>query len=134
MPNFTCFVYDDGIVLRRVNRFWIVNFYGQYKIRIDSDKFKGLFNDEEAENMAVLIAIIKQKYQETQATTECKDDYLERISNAEINETLKKLLSEGYTAEELILTFLQIKWYEIVEIFKSDNPTFEVKQIKEICF
>ena len=82
MPNFTCFVYDDGIVLRRVNRFWIVNFYGQYKIRIDSDKFRGLFNDEEAETMAVLIAIIKQKYQETQATTECKDDYLERISNA----------------------------------------------------
>lgn len=129
MPN----SYDDCIA-RKVNCSWLVDFFTQYTIRINTKDFKRLFDYDEPEIIAVLIATIKQKYQETQVINEGKNNYIKRLTNAEINETLEKLLDTGYFAEDLIRIFAQIKWHEIVKIFESYYPEIEVKQIQEVYF
>ena len=127
MQKEKCFIYDENITVKKNNngRF-IVNFYDEFEVRVIPQDVIEVMNDEIPEIVAILIATVKEKYQETKTR-----EYIKKLKNEEINETLKKLLDDGCVAEELIQFFMQMKWHDIVQIFSSDNPKVELEQIKE---
>lgn len=128
MAKEKCFIYDENIIVyKNDNGRFIVNFYDEFEVRVMPQDVIEVMNDEIPEIVAILIATVKEKYQETKTRTE----RIKKLTNEEINETLKKLLNDGCIAEELIQFFMQVKWHDIVKIFSSDNPKVELEQIKE---
>lgn len=129
MTNEKCFIYDESIIVYKNNngRF-IVNFYDDFEVRITQAEILDVIKDEIPEIVAVLIASVKEKYQETKTDV----GKISKLTDFQISETLRKLLDDGYIAEDLIQLFMQIKWHEIVEIFCSNNPRIKLEQIKEL--
>lgn len=130
MARKKCFIYEqDIIVYRNSNKSFIVNFCDEFEIRITQKEIDEIItSDEPDEIIAILIATIKEKYQETRG---CSKEKITKLKKSEINETLNRLLENGYIPEELIQIFQQLKWHYIVRVFKSDNPEDEYEQVKE---
>ncbi len=129
MTNEKCFIYDEYItVYKNNNGRFIVNFYDDFEVRITQSEILDVIEDEIPEIVAVLIASVKEKYQETKT----ERGKISKLTDSQISETLRKLLDDGYIAEDLIQLFMQVKWHEIVEIFSSNKPRTKLEQIKEL--
>lgn len=130
MARKKCFIYEqDIIVYRNNNKSFIVNFYDELEVRITQKEIDDVIVGYESDEIvAILIATIKVKYQDTKGFKEA----IPRLKKSEISETLRKFLKNGYVSEELIQVFQEIKWHNIVKIFRSENPEEEYEQIKEL--
>lgn len=128
MTKEKCFIYDENITVHKNgNGRFVVNFFDEFEVRVMPQDVMEVMNDEIPEIVATLIATVREKYQETKTRTE----RIKRLTNSQINETLKILLNDGLIAEDLIQFFMQVKWHEMVKIFNSENPKVELEQIKE---
>ena len=128
MAKEKCFIYDENITVHKnSNGRFVVNFCDEFEVRVMPQDVMEVMNDEIPEIVATLIATVREKYQETKTKTE----HIAKLTNSQINETLKQLLDEGCVAEELLQSFMQMKWHDIVKIFNSNNPKVELEQIKE---
>ena len=128
MTNEKRFIYDENIIVSsNNNKSFIVNFCDECKVRVKMVDVIDVMKNDTPEIIAILIATIKEKYQDTKTRTE----RIPKLTDEQVNKTLSELLEEGYIAEDLIQLFLQVKWHDIVKVFKSDDPKFELAQVKD---
>lgn len=128
MTNEKRFIYDENIIVSsNNNKSFIVNFCDECKVRVKMVDVIDVMKNDTPEIIAILIATIKEKYQDTKTRTE----RIPKLTDEQVNKTLSELLEEGYIAEDLIQLFLQVKWHDIVKVFKSDDPKFELGQVKD---
>ena len=128
MTNEKRFIYEEDIIVSsNNNKSFIVNFGDECKVRVKSSDVIDVMGSEIPEIIAVLIAIIKEKYQDTQTRTR----RISKLTDAQVNKTLRELLEEGDIAEDLIQLFMKMKWHDILRIFNSDDPKFELEQVKD---
>lgn len=128
MTNEKRFIYDENIIVSsNNNKSFIVNFCDECKVRVKMVDVIDVMKNDTPEIIAILIATIKEKYQDTKTRTE----RIPKLTDEQVNKTLSELLEDGYIAEDLIQLFLQVKWHDIVKVFKSDDPKFELGQVKD---
>lgn len=131
MTNEKRFVYDDTTVTKNNNGNFYVDFgCNEYEIFVNQKdvlKIKEASKDERDEIIAILLATIKLKFQMTRV------EYrrIESVSKRKINETIEELLFSGKNTDDLIQILGQMKWHDICEIMKSDNPKEVLERIKE---
>lgn len=122
---------DDITVTKSKNDNFYVDFgCNEYEIFVsqkDVLKIKKASKDERDEIIAILLATIKLRLKMTRGT----GVFVRGLSDETIDETIEELLFSGQNAEDLIQILGQMKWHDICEIMKSNNPKEVLERIKE---